>query len=303
MIDCKNLIIKFYNDTLCAKPYSASHFVDLAVMGNRGLGDCVILTNLIKCAREQNRVLDIFCPSRHFNDICSRMPNYTLPEKLFESYTQVEFFEQYNYGNGHIIQKMQRAMGFTPEIKPKGYLITSPERKKRICLHLNTGPSAFELESKYPRPRQLYKENIPIVQNFVNAFKNEYEFVELGGPSLQLENVNNQCDLSIAASIDILRESEYFIGLNSGFMNVAAALDVKSIVITNIPNPAQLYLPMLNDAPIHDMTWLYPQNVHVSQDGENPLVPQLSLESLSRAINGEVYPYWSNDYLNLINEF
>jgi hypothetical protein len=300
----ENILLSFYKNNICVKPKNIQHLgAKIAVMGNYGLGDCTILTNLIKKSSDEGRPIGIFCPSNHFDTILSEVPEYSFSLQGDMPYTRVELFEQFNYGNGHIIQKMQRALGFTADIKPKGYLKTSTERKKRICLHLSTGHSAFELSNQHPRPRQFYTEKLPVLQSFIDLYKKDYQFVELGGQSVGLAGVVNRCGASITESIDYLRESEFFIGLNSGFMNVAAALEVKSIIIVNIPSADKLYLPMLSDAPISDLTWLYPQNSYLHLDSQNELVPNFSLESLEAAIHGQVYPYWKDDYLNLINKY
>ena len=49
-----------------------------------------------------------------------------------------------------------------------------------------------------------------------------------------------------------------------------------------------------------DIEWLFPQNVHLHQNGQNELVPIVSEDSLKMAINGDVYPYWKFDFLDLI---
>ena len=105
----------------------------------------------------------------------------------------------------------------------------------------------------------------------------------------------------MSLSIKELSKCEYFIGLNSGFMNLAACFDIKSIIILNIPtNPSDIVLPVLKDIRVPDMNWLYPQNVHLHQDGGLNMVPLFSYENILKAINGEIYPFWTEKYLDLI---
>jgi len=61
-------------------------------------------------------------------------------------------------------------------------------------------------------------------------------------------------------------------------------------------------LPTLVDTLEVESEWLYPQNVHLHQDNAGPLVPRFSADTLRAAFNGEVYPYFKNDWLNLIYE-
>jgi hypothetical protein len=70
-----------------------------------------------------------------------------------------------------------------------------------------------------------------------------------------------------------------------------------------VPNVNNLFLPVLVDSGSEDMNWLYPQNVHLFQNGENPLVPKLSFDNLLKSINGEVYPFWDSKYLDLIYDY
>jgi hypothetical protein len=48
------------------------------------------------------------------------------------------------------------------------------------------------------------------------------------------------------------------------------------------------------------MNWLYPQNVHLHQNGENEVVKKLSVFNIKKAFNGEIYPFWSHKFLDLI---
>jgi hypothetical protein len=122
--------------------------------------------------------------------------------------------------------------------------------------------------------------------------------VEFGGKSVGLD-CTNFCGKSIDESIIELSTCDYFIGLNSGFMNLAASFDIKSIIIINLPESYELVLPRLKDIDVKDSNWLYPQNVHLHQDNETDLVPMFSSENLLKAINGDIYPFWSNEYLSL----
>ena len=38
----------------------------------------------------------------------------------------------------------------------------------------------------------------------------------------------------------------------------------------------------------------------VNKNGETELIPKFSEKNILKAINGTIYPYWSEEYLNLI---
>ena len=84
----------------------------------------------------------------------------------------------------------------------------------------------------------------------------------------------------------MMSKCEYFLGIDSGPMHMAAGLGLKSIVIINNTGN-NIYLPRIKECDIPNSEWLYPQNVHLN---------------LSRAFNGEIYPYFSEDYLSLYFE-
>jgi ADP-heptose:LPS heptosyltransferase len=91
---------------------------------------------------------------------------------------------------------------------------------------------------------------------------------------------------------------EYFLGIDSGPMHLAAAMDVKSVIIINDPQRL-IYLPKIKECELPNAEWLYPQNVHLNRCGETELVPILSADNILKSISGLVYPYWSEKFLDL----
>jgi autotransporter strand-loop-strand O-heptosyltransferase len=63
-------------------------------------------------------------------------------------------------------------------------------------------------------------------------------------------------------------------------------------------------LPKIKECEIPELEWLYPQNVHLHENGSNDLVPKLTIDSLKAAFEGRVYPYWKEDFLDIciVNE-
>jgi hypothetical protein len=267
---------------------------------NQGIGDAVVLNNLLFKDENTRSDLNIFSPSKHFSDVLYfnkfKDSNHINSDLFF----RIEMLEFHNAGSGHLIQKMRRFLNLPVHQKPKSYLTTNKQKvKNKVGIHLTTGSSAFLLNI-HKNPRQIYKENIKIINDFIIS-NPQYSFVEFGGQSVGLENCHNFCGKSIIDSIEELSTCEYFIGLNSSFMNLAACFDIKSIIIINIPIKASdVVLPVLKDITVSDMNWLYPQNIHLHQDDQSELVPRFSLDNLKKAFNGEIYPFWKEDYLDLI---
>lgn len=298
----KDIIINFYKDKLCKKQISDLSEIQNALQINLitlniGLGDATIMTSI---TNQNIKNLNIFSPNKHWQTLCK------FNEKLnkfnqAESYIRTELLEFLDLGNGHLSQRLQRAFGLNIERIPKPYLnINNNFKKGKIALHFSTGPSAFDLlEKGFKEPRQLQDNAKVEIEKFIN--NSNYEFVEFGGKQVfDNEKVKNFTGTSIEDSIKELSECEFFIGLNSGFMSLAAAMSIKSIIIVNVPEVHNLYLPVIKDYWEEDMNWLYPQNVHLHQNGENELVKSVTEFNIYKAINGEIYPFWNNELLDLI---
>ena len=105
-------------------------------------------------------------------------------------------------------------------------------------------------------------------------------------------------DLTINELIEVIETCEYFLGIDSGPMHIAAALDLKSIVIINDPNQL-VYLPKIKECELPNSEWLYPQNIHLNRSGQTELVPNFNYQNLLDAFEGKVYPYWKEEYLTI----
>lgn len=303
---CIDIIKKYYNDKEDQKPlFDFSKFnINHITTNNLGLGDNLLLT----CVSNKNqRKVHSFSNSKHWNTLCKF--NNELDSKIlnYVDYFPIENFGEMGSGNGHIIQGVQRALNLNVEIKPKGYLFVDENQKNikpylkiGICLSTNNSGS-FLIDKGFKNPRTLNENTLSIINKFINCTK--HEFIQFGDIDiLKNNNVRNKVNYSIEESIKELSTCDYYIGLNSGFMHIAAALDIKSIILVNVPDPIDLYLPILKNVAVYDLNWLYPQNVHLHEYGENDIVKQINFDNLLRAIDGELYPFWKNDCLNLINE-
>lgn len=311
MIDIKDILRSFYADKVNVKPY----IQDLKIIQelkkinvttlNIGLGDAIVLTSL---TNNQSKEIDIFSRNKHWPTLC-KFNNKLSNINKYQERIRTEMLEFFNCGNGHLHQKIQRALGLNIELLPKGYLNPTKEiafKKNKIAINFSAGPSGLDLiKIGFKNPRRLDEPSKIEVEKFIKNSK--YHFVEMGTERMfEFDNVEDFTNRSIEDSINELNSCEFFIGLNSGFMSISAALGIKSIILLNVPHIQDVYLPFMVDFLVRDtgigedMAWLFPQNVHLHQHGQNELVPIVSEENIKRAINGEVYPFWKFDFLDLV---
>jgi hypothetical protein len=91
--------------------------------------------------------------------------------------------------------------------------------------------------------------------------------------------------------IEVVAQCGAFVGIVSGVMHLATALQLRCVVVLDFPHAAQVMLPTLKQVDQIEAEWLYPQNVHLHQCEEGPLCRRLSGENLERALAGELYPF------------
>jgi hypothetical protein len=311
MRDVKDILTSFYSNKQVKRPVlqrisELQEAKELSVTTlNIGLGDAIVLTSL---TNDSNKSLDIYSQNKHWETLC-RFNKKLLAEAEIKLRVRIEILEFFDCGNGHLYQKYQRALGLNVELLPKGYLtptIATNVKKGKIAINFSTGPSGLDLTSVgFKNPRRLEEKSKLEIEKFIKNTK--YDFVEIGTSRMfAFDNVKDFTNRSVEDSLNELSSCEFFIGLNSGFMNASSCFGIKSIIIVNVPRIQDLYLPMIVDfyddatGQAQDIEWLFPQNVHLHQNGQNELVPIVSEDSLKMAINGDVYPYWKFDFLDLI---
>lgn len=307
----KDILIEFYSDKFSKRPVFSQIDIlkntkDLNLITlNIGLGDAIVLTSL---TNDNSKNLDIFSPNKHWNTLCKFNKKLS---NIFGDKPRIrtEILEFFNCGNGHLYQKIQRALGLNVDLLPKGYLTPTkniPFKKNKIAINFSTGPSGLDLTKVgFLNPRRLEYKSKKEIEKFIK--NSNYEFIEMGTERMfYFDNVIDFTNKSVEDSLNELNSCEFFIGLNSGFMNAASCFNIKSIIIVNVPRIEDLYLPMIIDFYCdesrggQDMGWLFPQNVHLHQHGENKLVPIVSEDNIKKAIDGNIYPYWKTEYLDLI---
>jgi hypothetical protein len=296
----KDIILNYYKHKTSPKEPFINEDYCTVTAETTSLGNTIALTNIPRDTARAGRRVRLISDSPFFVPLM-KFNSYYVPEPDYEQpLLNIDILHDYDLKGGHLLQKIQRALGFEVDVRPSGTIqVEQKVTKNLIALHLTAGASLIEQRRYHRRPKLLYSEHRAILQQFILDHP-EYRFVELGHRSVGLQGVENCCGVELEQTISILKDCEYFIGTDSGVMNLAAALGIKSIIVINLPPIEQVYLPLLVDMPAVSIDWLYPQNVHLHQDGEHELVKRFSYENLQRALNGELYPFWSDEYLDLI---
>lgn len=302
----RSLIVKHYVDEASvSKPDLPFHLRAFTLTNSAlGMGDCIILTDICRAAASAGMSVGVFSQSKHFPVLFSFNPYYQIEARSPFQVAADLVCRRFNVGNGHFIQRIRRAYGFPLELAPRGTL-ELPDKKflpGSAVLHFEAGPhAAWQRQHIHPRAREVYAESLQIIQDFVLERRN-MSFSQVGIAPARLKGVEDWTGIALRDVIAKMAAAEYFIGIMSGPLHLAIALGLKVIAIVNFPDPRKIVLPVLRDVPVVETEWLYPQSVILHQDGDGPIVRRLSPRSLREAVDGELYPYWSNAYLDLILE-
>lgn len=270
--EVKYILDQFYQNHNTYKSNLPNTFSPPSVYNNaEGLGDAIILTSILPYLKVSNKLL---------NEIGEKYIN----KKNLTNHSDfcVTELAQNNWGGGHAIQRFQKSLGLPVEIKPKGKINynSNLKEKNKVFIHLQNNT-----DWKRTIPNSLDIEQIKIINDFfkINTYFTPYYY-------------NN--DLTINEMIGVMETCEYFLGIDSGPMHVAAALDLKSIIIINDPNQL-VYLPKIKECELPNSEWLYPQNIHLNRSGKTELIPYFTLQTLISAFKGDIYPYFTDLYLNI----
>src|SRR5215470_10084683 len=215
--------------------------------GSFGLGDAVVLSDLPRAGNQTNRFMSVFSPSEHFQTIMSFNPYYKARLTPFCAVADI-LYHSFDLGNGHLIQRLRRAYGLPIELEPRGCIqISRRIARSRIALHFEAGGQA-EWQRQHIRPdaRVLSNSSRDALEAFI-ARRSDLEFVELGKRSCAIKGAVDCTGISLSETIEVISSADYFIGIMSGPMHLAAALNIKLICITNFPPPELICLPTLKD--------------------------------------------------------
>ena len=205
---------------------------------------------------------------------------------------------------GHFIQNIQYCLGLPIQDIPRPLLNNLTETvKNRVVMTFDRGAHGQFQTNIHPKPRILYDEHKIVIEKFIKNNSHKYEFIEVGKTSSNIKGDIDKTNLGIEKTAELIGSCEYFFGIHNGLMHIAAAFQKKSIIIVNFPKAHEIVLPMLKRTDYPDMDWLYPQNVHLHQDEDSYLVPKLCYESITKAFDGHVYPYYNESYITEIKNY
>lgn len=269
----------------------------------QGLGDTMMLTDLPAAAAKQAKHWQSFSSSRHFLPLMSFNPYYQDVKDKAYLMNAPDLVRQYDCGNGHYLQRLRRVFGLKIEDRPSGFLYWHGQRNRvRVILHFDPGVHVqWQRKVLHKRARMIYTETREALKAFV-ASRPTWSFVEVGDNPLRIEGTEYRGTDTTVGLVNLIASGEWFIGVMSGPMHVATALGLKCVVIVNFPKAEKIFLPTLAVTGQVEEEWMYPQNVHLHQEGDGPLVKRATADNLNRAFDGELYPYWSDKYLPLIHE-
>lgn len=264
----------------------------------KGIGDTMLLTPFANIRR-------VWSTSESFPTLMYFCPEYRdwIPRDLI---CADRLQKRYAMGNGHLIQRLHRVFGLEPPLKPKGSLeVKGVDRvKNRVAINLLPGHAHVSWQRRYihPRAREVYDETVKGLQGFVRDHGG-YHWCEIGSKrSNWINEAQDKTGIGLFETIRFLATCEYYVGVISGPMHIAAALDVKCIVIINFPDANRIFLPTLKDIPQVEQEWFLPQAVHLHQESDGPLVKRFSVDNLAKAFDGGIYPYFDDRFLPLIHE-
>lgn len=296
-------IIKFYKQTPAptrplgiVKP--GTTLTNLA----QGLGDALILSDMVHAS---GGTWPVWSNSGHWRSIAKYCRYYTPDTGTTPHLVDVPMLvHTYDCGNGHFTQRIRRACGVQVDDLPKPQLYV-PHRQRiegRVIMHFDPGIHAqWQKTHIHPRARQLYPENKAVLERFIKQ-NSHLEWIEVGAKPQLLRGSTYVKTPTTDDLIELCATADYFLGIISGVMHLCAAFQARGIVLINFPDARKIFLPTLKPIKQVEAEWFYPQNVHLHQDVAGPLVPKFSEAALTKAFNGEVYPFWSYGYLPLIHE-
>lgn len=298
-------IINHYNSNHNIKKTTSIHFDEFTITNpNYGVGDALSLYVIDSVVSNKKIHTIINHPSirqelQNFNSLIGNAQN---SYSRYHSLINVWDIQLHSSYGGHFLQKIQQFIGLPVDIVPKPKLSSNIATiKNKVVMTFDKG--AVDQRHIHPQARLIYQQSKDIIQKFINDHLHIYSFVEVGRYSLGLDNVENKTNIGIRQTAEEIASCDYFFANHNGLMHIAAGLNKKSIIIINFPKAEELVLPCLYKTNVPDIDWLYPQNTHLHQDNESLLVKKLSYDNIKKAFNHELYPFFSNQYIEKTFEY
>lgn len=269
-----------------------------------GLGDTLMLTDVPRASRG---TVPVFSVAGHFRPLMKWNPWWkdsgVAGQLLLVNAPTV--VRHYATGNGHYLQRLRRAFRLPVDPVPRGCLAWKGHRwPKRVVMHFEAGPHArWQRQNIKAGARQLSRQSRLEIEKWV-AQERGLEFIMVGRPPEggPLKGVRCVKTPTLDDLVNRVGECGWFVGIVSGVMHLATAMQLRCVVLVDFPEAHRIMLPTLKQTGQLEEEWLYPQNCHLHQEGDGPLVKRLSVDNMKRAMDGELYPYWRADYAELVEE-
>lgn len=302
--DDTDAIVRFYRECKPAKRPRLEYVPGCLTNLVLGLGDTMMLTDLPKSASEAKKPYTCFSPSPHLKQLMAFNHFYRPPSLMDQRImgNAPSIVHLHDVGNGHYLQRLQRAFALPVKDKPMGFLECGTRQTGVVFLHFEAGPHVeWQRKHIHPKARLLSRESKILLEEFIRE-NPKLRFNQVGFHDAKIKGAKYVRTEWTADLVRAIAQGEYFIGIMSGPLHIATALGLKCVVVVNFPPAEKIFLPTLRAIDQVEESWFYPQNVHLHQEGEGPQVKRFTCENLHRAFNGELYPYWSDKFLPLIHE-
>lgn len=289
--------------------YSRCPKVNLVYPFGNKLGELIMLSSIPSKAKAENVNVYLGIDSQNkYLQFSQFIADYVKPPETEPVRTFQSVVENNYCGNGNLSQQVHRILGLKHETIPRGNILINPAVKKgRIGIHVDgvgAGTISYDIQARILNQLSLME-----IQKFIDS-NPKFEFYQFGDFNKTNIHIFKGChiqkDLDLIQILENIGSCEYFVCINSGFYHAAIALNCKTICLINRPNINLCYIPILRwnnfygvTPQTYDHNWLYPQAVHLHELSENELVKSITEKNLSKAINGEIYPFWETKYCNL----
>jgi hypothetical protein len=128
-----------------------------------GLGDTVVITPFSKdlCIHSNSEYFPTLMVFNDYYKTCDSFDNSCSTPKISKN----------DWGGGHAIQRIERALNLEVSVKPKGHLnIEKKIVKNKVAVHLNRGGA---------KHTDLSQKSRNLVNKFMEKYSDIYEFVEI----------------------------------------------------------------------------------------------------------------------------
>lgn len=257
---------------------------------NHGLGDILSIFSFFEREREgffagsNNKYFSFF---KQFNPFVKQ-----LPAGEYKGIQIEKCHEKFPNEGLHLFNKARKFAGLDILTLPKPFLFVPKQEdffprdgKKNIVLCFDVGREAYAQRCYHPRARMLYPEHYNSIQRFIIDTKDKFNYYEMGLNQRGFDGVQS-VSKDLGVGIHVMNNADLFIGMHSGIMHLAVALDIPSIILLNFPHAHQIRFPYTDAGP--DSDWIYPQNIHLHEDEGDEIVAQMSYESLKDSVEQKI---------------